>query len=62
MEKDKNNFLDSLEKGLKEDLSNLEIENKKNQEKYQIEITALVKKQLAEAEKKTEEKIRNFYY
>jgi ABC-type transporter Mla subunit MlaD len=53
MEKEnKNNFLDSLEKDLKEDLNNLAIENKKNQEKYQNEITELVKKQLTEAEKK----------
>lgn len=58
----KNDFLSSLEKGLKEDLNNITIEKRENQEKFQAEITKLVKKQLEEAEKKNDKKLKSFYY
>lgn len=59
---EKNDFLRSLEKDLEQDLNNLAIENQKQQEKYKVEMTELVKKELAEIEKKIEQKLKNFYY
>ena len=55
-------FLNLLEKDLERDLNNLERENKKEREKHKLEIIELVKKMLVEAEKKTEEKLKVFYY